>query len=63
MKNPNIEICSLIESRMNEPIQEIKRKDSLFESDILDRACEFWTGSFTKYVNINKKLGKEFDGY
>ncbi len=36
MKNPEVEICSLLESRMNETIQEIKKKDSIFESDILD---------------------------
>ena len=36
MKNPNVEICSLIESRMNETIQEIKKQDCIFESDILD---------------------------
>ena len=36
MKNPNVEICSLLESRMNETIQEIKKKDTIFESDILD---------------------------
>ena len=36
MKNPNVEICSLIESRMSETIQEIKMLDSIFESDILD---------------------------
>ena len=36
MKNPNVEICSLIEYRMNETIQEINKKDSIFESDILD---------------------------
>ena len=36
MKNPSVEICSLIEHRMNEIIQEIKKKDSIFESDILD---------------------------
>lgn len=36
MKNPDVEICSLIEYRMNETIQEIKKKDSIFESDILD---------------------------
>ena len=36
MKNPDVEICSLIESRMNETIQEIKKKDSIFESNILD---------------------------
>ena len=37
MKNPNVEICSLIEFRMNETLQEIKKKNSIFESDILDR--------------------------
>src|SRR5919106_2438848 len=36
MKNPNVEICSLIEYRMNETIQETKKKDSIFESEILD---------------------------
>lgn len=36
MKNPTVEICSLIEYRMNETIQEIEKKDSIFESDILD---------------------------
>ena len=36
MKNPNVEICSIIEYRMNETIQEIKKKNSIFESDILD---------------------------
>ena len=35
MKNPNIEISSLIESRMNETIQEINKTDSIFESDKL----------------------------
>ena len=35
MKNPNVEICSLIESRMSETIQEIKKSDSIFENDIL----------------------------
>ena len=34
MKNPNVHISSLIESRMNETIQEIKKVDSIFESDI-----------------------------
>jgi hypothetical protein len=36
MKNPDVEIWSLIEARMNETIQEINKKDSIFESDILD---------------------------
>ena len=36
MKNPNVEICSLLESRMNETIQEINKTDSIFEADPLD---------------------------
>jgi hypothetical protein len=36
MKNSSVDICSLIEYRMNETIHEIKKKDSIFESDILD---------------------------
>ena len=36
IKNPDIEICSLIESRMNETIQEINKTDSIFDSDKLD---------------------------
>jgi hypothetical protein len=36
MKNPNVEICSLLESWMNETIQEINKRDSIFETDILD---------------------------
>lgn len=36
MKNPDVEICSLIEARINETIQEVNKKDSIFESEILD---------------------------
>ena len=35
MRNPNVEICSLLESRMNETIQEINQTYSIFESDKL----------------------------
>ena len=35
MKNPNADICSLIESRMNETIQEINKTDSVFDGDKL----------------------------
>ncbi len=35
MKNPNVEICGLIESRMNETIQEINKTDSIFDVDKL----------------------------
>jgi hypothetical protein len=33
MKNPDVEICSLIESRMNDTIQEIIKTDLIFQSD------------------------------
>lgn len=36
MKNPGIEICSLVEYRLNETIQEIEKQDSIFEFDVLD---------------------------
>jgi len=36
MKNPNVEICSLLEARINETIQEINKKDSIVEADPLD---------------------------
>jgi hypothetical protein len=36
MKNPEVEICSLLEARMNQTIQEINKKDSIIESDPLD---------------------------
>ena len=35
MKNPDVEICSLIESRMNETTQEINQTHSMFQSDKL----------------------------
>jgi len=36
MKNPDINICALIETRMNELIDEINKKDSIIEADPLD---------------------------
>lgn len=35
MKNPDVEICSLLESKMNETIQEINKMDSVFDADKL----------------------------
>ena len=35
MKYPNIEICSLLESRMNETIQETNKTYSIFDADKL----------------------------
>jgi hypothetical protein len=61
MKNPDVEICSLIESRMNETILEIKKKDSIFESDILDSELRILDWIFYQVCkDQQKKLGKEF---
>ena len=35
MKNPDVEICSLIESRMNEVILKINQTHDIFETDKL----------------------------
>ena len=34
MKNPNVEICSIPEFRMNETIQGINKNDSVFDSKL-----------------------------
>ena len=36
MKNPDIQICALIETKMNEIIDKINEKDSMLETDPLD---------------------------
>ena len=36
MKNSDIDICSVIETRMNEIIDKINKTDSIFEADPLD---------------------------
>jgi len=36
MKKPDINICALIETRMNKLIDEINKKDSIIEADPLD---------------------------
>jgi len=36
MKNPDIQICALIESRMNNLIDKINETDSIIEADPLD---------------------------
>jgi len=36
MKNPDIFICEVIETRMNQIIDEINKKDSIIEQDPLD---------------------------
>ena len=36
MKNPDIQICAVIESKMNEIIDEINKKHTIIEQDPLD---------------------------
>ena len=36
MKNPDIQICAVIESKMNQIIDEINKKHSIIEQDPLD---------------------------
>jgi hypothetical protein len=36
LKNPNVEIYSLVESKIIDTIEEIKKKASILEFDILD---------------------------
>ena len=33
MRNPDVEICTLLEAKMNETIQEINKTDSIFDAD------------------------------
>ena len=64
MKNPNVEICSLIESRMNETIQEINKADSIFESDILDSELRILDWIFYQVCKDQQKnWGKSLLGY
>ena len=53
MKNSDVEICCLLESRMNETIQEIKKKESIFESDKLHSELRILDWIFYQ-VCINK---------
>ena len=60
MKNPNVEICNLIEFRMSETIQEIKKLDSIFESDILDSELRILDWIFYQVCRDQQiKLGKD----
>ena len=48
MKNPDTNICALIENKMNEIIDEINKKDSILEADPLD--CEVRILDWILYV-------------
>ena len=56
MKNPNVEICSLIESRMNETIQEINQTYSIFESDKLHVELRILDWILYQVCKFNKKI-------
>jgi ferritin-like metal-binding protein YciE len=56
MKNPDVEICSLIEYRMNETIQEIKKLDSIFENDILDSELRILDWIFYQVCKDQQKI-------
>ena len=57
MKNPDIQICALIESKMNKIIDEINKKDSIIEQDPLDSEVRIL--DWILYVvcsNVTKKV-------
>lgn len=54
MKYPDIEICSLIESRMNEIILTINKTYSIFEADILHSELRILDWIFYQ-VCVNKR--------
>ena len=61
MKNPNVEICSLIESKMNETIQEINKTGSIFDSDKPHSELRILDWIFYQVCkDQQKKFGKEF---
>jgi hypothetical protein len=54
MKNPDIEICTILESRMSETIRKINKTDSIFESDKLHSELRILDWIFYQ-VCVNKK--------
>ena len=54
MKNPDVEICNLIESKMNEIILAINQTYSIFESDKLHSELRILEWIFYQ-ICVNKK--------
>ena len=54
MKNPDVEICNLIESKMNEIILAINQTYSIFESDKLHSELRILEWMFYQ-ICVNKK--------
>ena len=59
MKNPDVEICSLIESRMHETIQEINQTHSIFQSDKLHSELRILDWIFYHVCINQQSLEKE----
>jgi hypothetical protein len=56
MKDPSMNICALIESRMNNIINKINEMDSIIESDPLD--SELRTLDYILYVVCSNEKSK-----
>jgi hypothetical protein len=50
LKDPNVRICALLETKMNQIIDKINQTDSIFEADKLD--------SEAKIQRLERKYGK-----
>jgi hypothetical protein len=59
MKNPDVEICSLIESRLNETIQEINQTHSISQSDKLHSELRILDWIFYQVCINQQSLEKE----
>ena len=56
MKNPDVKICSLIESRMNETILTINQTHDIFEADKLHSELRILDWIFHPLVTLEKNL-------
>ena len=56
MKNPDVEICNLIESKMNEIIQTINKTYSVLDSDKLHSELRILEWIFYQVCSNNKKV-------
>jgi len=58
MKNPNIYICALIESKMNEIIETINKTYSILEADKLHSELRILTGYYIRFALMKNKLSR-----
>ena len=59
LKNPDIDICALIEAKTNEVIDKINKKDSIIEADPLDSEVRIL--DWILYVVCTDQI-KKFEG-